>query len=269
MNTTKLAIPLFIALSYGPPQAFAGPIMGPQLADFAVLGGSTVTNTGKTQLTGDLGVSPGTAITGFYGTTENDGPGTFTGTAHQSDPTAGLAHDQLGIMKSNLGLLGPGTVEPANLTGLTLTPGIYTVPAASSNLTSTLTLDGQGKTNQTWVFLMPSTLITSADSKILLTNMGAGDSVYWNVGSSATLDANTSFAGNILASASISLNNGASILDGSAWAYTGAVTMINNKISVSAVPEPGTWAMMLSGLGFIGFLAYRRKNDSSNMRMSA
>ena len=268
MNAMKLAIPLFVALAYGPSQGWAAPVMGPELSSFAVLGGSTVTNTGNTILTGNLGVSPGSAITGFYGTTENDGPGTFTGNAYQGSTTQGnTAHAQLGAALTSLGLMGSGTTEPADLTGLTLTSGIYTVPAAASNLTGTLTLDGQGQTNQTWVFQMPSTLITSVGSAVQLTNMGAGSSVYWNVGSSATLNANTSFAGNILAYTSIALGSGATILDGRALAYNGAVTMIDNNIS--PVPEPGTWIMMISGLGLIGFLAYRRKDDSSDMPMAA
>ncbi len=266
----KLAIPLCIALAYIPTQGFASPIMGPDLNGFAVLGGTTVTNTGKTTVNGNLGVSPGSAITGFYNTVENDGPGTFMGRAYQADSEARLAHNQLGASMVRLGLMGPGTLEPANLTGLTLDPGVYTVPAATSNLTGTLTLNGLGKTDQTWIFLMPSSLITSVDSKVTLSNMGAGDSVYWDVGSSATLKTNTWFAGNIFAYASVSLDNGASILDGRALAYTGAVTLNDNRIVISsgssgssapsATPLPSAWIMMASGLSLTGFLAYRRKN---------
>ena len=268
----KLAIPLCIALAYIPTQGFASPIMGPDLSGFAVLGGTTVTNTGKTTLKGNLGVSPGSASTGFYGTVENDGPGTFIGKAYQADSEAGLAHSQLGASMVRLGLMGPGTLEPANLAGLTLDPGVYTVPAATSNLTGTLTLNGLGKTDQTWIFLMPSSLITSVGSEVTMSNMGVGDSVYWDVGSSATLKTNTWFAGNILAYASISLGKGASILDGSALAYTGAVTLNDNRIVISsdsanssapsATPLPSSWVMMASGLSLSGFLAYRRKNVS-------
>ena len=270
LNTMKLAIPLFVAIAYGPSQGLAAPIMGSDLASFAVLGATTVTNTGNTTLTGNLGVSPGSAIKGFYGTTLNDGPGTFTGSAYQGSTTIGnAAQTQLGAAITSLGLLGPGTTVSGDLTGLTLTPGTYTVPYAASNLTGALTLNGLGKTNQTWVFQMPSSLITSVGSTVNLINMGAGDSIYWDVGSSATIKSGTSFAGNILAYTSIALGTGATILDGSALAYTGAVTLNANHISISPVPEPGIWTMMLSGLGLIGFIAYRRKDDSSNMLMAA
>ena len=208
MNATKLVVPLFAALAYFPSEGWALPVLGPELASFAVLGASTVTNTGATNLIGNLGVSPGSAITGFFGTVENDGPGTFTGAAHQADAFAGTAQTQLGNAKVSLGLLGPGTLEPANLSGLTLAPGVYTVPAGVSNLTGTLTLDGGGNANAFWVFQMSSTFITSTDSVVNVINTGAGAGVYWNVGTSATLDTRTTFEGNILASESITMNDG-------------------------------------------------------------
>ena len=264
MNTTKLAIPLFIALSYGPSQAFAGPI-GSELASFAVLAGSTVTNTGNTKLTGNLGVSPGSAITGFYGTTEHDGPGTFTGTAYQGSTTTGnTAQTQLGNAIAYFGgLASTSNLSGQDLGGKTLTPGVYTFNS-TAGLTGTLNLNDTS--NGLFVFQIGSGLTTASFSGVNMIG-GSANNVYWNVGSSATLGTGTAFKGNILAQDSISLDNGASILGGSAWAHTGAVTMITNTIS--PVPEPGTWTMMLSGLGFVGFLAYRRKNDSSNMRMSA
>jgi type VI secretion system secreted protein VgrG len=108
------------------------------------------------------------------------------------------------------------------------------------------------------VFQIGSTLTTASGSSVIVKNGGANN-VYWNVGSSATLGTNTSFEGNILAKASITLNNGATILDGSALAYTGAVTMASNKITTT-VPEPQTYAMLLAGLGLLGFTAWRRKD---------
>ena len=229
MNATKLVVPLFAALACCPSAGWALPVMGPELASFAVLGASTVT-TGATHLIGNLGVSPGSAITGFFGTVENDGPGTFTGAAHQADAFAGAAQTQLGNAKVSLGLLGPGTLEPANLGGLTLAPGVYTVPAGVSNLTGTLTLDGGGNANAFWVFQMSSTFITSTDSVVNVINTGAGAGVYWNVGTSATLDTRTSFEGNILASASVTMNNGVSISCGRALANTGGVTMESDTV---------------------------------------
>src|ERR1035437_1572267 len=149
MKTPKYLSILSLAVIgalYGASPALAASYMGTQLASFAVLGGTTVTNTGATTLTGNLGVSPGSAITGFYGTVENDGPGTFTGSAYQGSTTIGNeAHTQLGAAITSLGLMGPGTVESADLTGSILIPGTYTVPAATSNLTGILTLNRQDK----------------------------------------------------------------------------------------------------------------------------
>lgn len=290
MNTMKLAVPLFVALAYCPAQGWAVPVLGADLSSFAVLGASAVTNTGATTLAGNLGVSNNSSvsgITGFFGTLANDGPGTFTGAAHQGDAFALTADGQLAQAMTSLGGMGPGTSLGAALGGLTLAPGTYTVSAGASNLTGTLTLDGGGNANAFWVFQMPSTLITSSGSFVNVINTGAGAGVYWNVGSSATLGSTTTFAGNILASASITMSDGVRISCGRALAHTGAVTLINDTVnatncagaggqgsaglsggltvldsgaiaalpyaSVGAVPEPETYALMLAGLGVVGF----------------
>ena len=165
-----------------------------------------------------------------------------------------------------------------DLAGLTLAPGVYTVDAGVSNLTGTLTLDGMGNANASWVFQVTSTLIRSPGSLVNVINTGAGAGVYWNVGSSATLDTTTSFQGNILAVQSITLNTGANMVMGGALADVGAVTMDMNTIGLgcragrrrnsngysgglvvtttpggetvvnnlpSAVPEPGTLVLRL------------------------
>ncbi|MDP2324630.1 MAG: ice-binding family protein, partial [Gammaproteobacteria bacterium] len=104
-------------------------------------------------------------------------------------------------------------------------------PAGITNLSGALTLDGLGNANAAWVFQMPSTLITSPNSVVNITNTGAGAGVYWNVGSSATIDVNTTFLGNILALASITMNTSATDLCGRALADTGAVTLDQNSLS--------------------------------------
>lgn len=276
MNAMKLVVLFFVALAYGPSQGWAASILGSELASFAVLGAETVTNTGPTALTGNLGVSPGRSITGFFGTVENDGPGVLTGAAHQADPFASAAQAQLATARSNLGLLGTGTTLGTNLGGLTLFAGVYTVPAGVSNLTGTLTLDGGGNADAVWVFQMPSTLITSSGSVVDVINTGAGAGLYWNVGSSATLDTTTSFQGNILALTSIALNTGATIGCGRALANTGAVNMDTNTVSFDClanglsgglagnptpISEPETYALMLAGLGLVGMVTRRRRTQ--------
>lgn len=274
-----------VLLLASPIAAIADPILLPQLASFAVLGAQSVTNTGPTILTGSLGVSNNpsiTGITGFYGTLANDGPGTFTGVAHQGETVALLADAQLVQAMTTLDLLGPGDLLSADLVSQTLTPGVYTVPAGITNLSGLLTLDGLGDPNALWVFQMVSTLITSPGAVVDVINVGSGNGagLYWNVRSSATLDTTTSFAGNILASTSISVNDGVSLDCGRLLVHTGSVTLINDTISIGCegsgfegsggfnggggspvdnapVPEPGTLGMLASGL--LGAVAWARR----------
>ena len=247
MNTMKLAIPLLVALAYGPSQALATPILGSELASFAVLGATpSVTNTGATTLVGSVGISPAASITGKSTLTVNGVSALSSTDVHEADPLAGLAQTQLTTAITNLGLLGAGTTLPADLIGLTLSPGVYTVPAGTTNLSGAVTLDGQGNADAFWLFQMPDTLITSSGSVINLINIGAGAAVFWDVGSSATLNSGTSFEGNILASASITLGTGATIGCGRALASTGAVTMDTNTIN--ALDCLGTEAADSNGL---------------------
>ncbi|MCE5340027.1 MAG: DUF3494 domain-containing protein [Planctomycetaceae bacterium] len=219
--------------------------------NFAVLGGSTVTNTGMTALVGNLGVSPGTAITGFYGTIENDGPGTFTGTSHQGDAVALQAqNDALNAYNFLAGQTADVTYSSGQDLSLVLTPGVYHI-TGSAGLTGTLTLDGMGNSNAIFIFQIDSTLITASASSVSLINGANADNVYFQVGSSATLGTGTSFAGTIIASASDTLNTGAGV-NGRVIALNGAVTLDNNVITI---PEPAT--ICLLGLGVLSII--RRK----------
>jgi hypothetical protein len=210
---------------------------------FAVLGGSTVTNTGATDLFGNLGASPGTAITGF-GT-----PAIVSGTTYAGGPVAAQAQADLNTAYNTAaGQTCGTTLTGQDLGGLSLLPGVYCF-ASSAQLTGTLTLNGMGDPNAVFIFEIGSTLTTAADSAVSFINNGTGNDVFWQVGSSATLGTQTAFAGSILAFTSITLNQGASIQCGNALAENGAVTLDTNAVStcagLSSVPEPSSASLVL------------------------
>jgi hypothetical protein len=131
-----------------------------------------------------------------------------------------------------------GAVLTADIGGQTLAPGVYKTTSAQPSLgiTGNLTLDGGGDPNAVWIFQIVSTLTTAAtNSHVILTNGATAQNVFWQVGSSATLGTTTTFAGTIMAQASISLDTGA-ILNGRALARTGAVTLLSNPVNVPPCP---------------------------------
>ena len=219
---------------------------------FAVLAGTTVTNTGSSVITGDVGVFPGSSITGFP-------PGSVNGTIHTTDTAAGVAQIDLAAAYTTIALRA-GAVDKSgtDLGGLTLMAGVYKFTSAAQ-LTGALTLSGPGEFD----FQIGSTLTTASGSKVLLINGADSCNIFWQVGSSATLGTTTAFEGNILALTSITLNNGANILDGRALARNGAVTLDTNNIdnrcvhSAAAVPVPGSFTLL--GLGLASLWAFRKK----------
>jgi len=192
------------------------PAMG-TAQSFAVLGSSTVTNTGSTLVTGDVGVSPGSAITGFP-------PGIATGTIHAADAVAAQA--QVDASAAYNVLFNEACPLANNLTGqdlgtLTLLPGVYCF-TSSAHLSGTLNLNAAGNPNAIFVFKIGSTLTTASNSSVIVSG-GSPCNVFFQVGSSATLGTGTQFSGNIIALASITLTTGASVSGGS-YALNGAVT---------------------------------------------
>jgi hypothetical protein len=192
------------------------------LGRFAVLGGATVTNTGASIVTGDLGVSPGTSVTGFP-------PGQVDGTIHISDADVLQARVDMIAMYDAAAGQSPDAGISGDLGGLTLTPGVYNA-ASSIGITGILTLDAEGDRNAEWIIQVGSTLTTATGSGVLLINGATARNIIWQIGSSATIGPDTAFAGRILALTSITLNAGARI-NGQTLARDGSVTLDNNTVT--------------------------------------
>ena len=192
---------------------------------YAVLAGSTVTSTGDTTVDGDLGVSPGSAVTGFP-------PGILSnGVFHVADAPAIQAQVDLVAAYNDVAGRGVDATLAAGLGGTTLTPGVYDSADTTFGITGTLTLDAQGDANAVFIFQAGSTLTTASGSDVVLINGAQAGNVFWQVGSSATLGTDSTFAGSILALTSITLTTGANV-EGRVLARNGAVTMDSNHVGL-------------------------------------
>jgi hypothetical protein len=222
----RLATIVFVASAVfgGAAPALATSILG-SAESVAILGASQVTNTGPSTVVGDIDVSPGSAITGLSSVTLSGAINATNAISQQAAWDAAEAYTYLNGLSFTAALTGQdlGTLP-------VLAPGVYKF-ASSAQLTGTLTLDFDNLSNQSFVFQIATTLITAAGANIVVLNGDASDSIFFTVGSSATIGTATQFAGNILANKDITLTTSAQITCGRALALTGAVTMDTNRVS--------------------------------------
>ena len=248
------------------PQGFSGSLSLATTVDlgsastFAVLGGTTVTNAGPSLITGDLGVFPGTAITGFdLASNTIMGPGTVTaglgivtGTIYAGGPVAEAAHNDATIAYNELVAQTPDSIYSGDgyqLNGMTFTPGVYKFdPSANLQVNGTVYLDFQGNSDAVFIFQMGTTLVTMHDSKVIAINTGnptcLGSNVYWAVGSSATIDG-AEFIGTVIAYTTITMTSAANLsgptsVSGRMLALGGEVTMVTQNISVCGTSDGGS-----------------------------
>jgi hypothetical protein len=237
------AVLLVVSIYPGGGEAATAPSLG-TAENFAVLAGSAVSNTGTTSILGDVGLSPtgGASITGLtcdqVTGTIYDTDGGYTGGGGGSTAclttNPGLlttAKNDLTTAYNNAAGQGTDSTVGTELGGTTLTAGVYDSAAGTFGITGVLTLDGEDNPDAVFIFKMATTLTSAAGSSVNFIRGAQACNVFWQVGSSATLGANSSFSGNILAATSITLTTGATV-NGRLLAMNGAVTLDTNTIII-------------------------------------
>jgi hypothetical protein len=249
-----------ITLAAGLPASHASVDLN-SAAGFAVLGGTTVTSTGNTVLNGNLGVYPGTSITGFA-------PGIVNGSTYEGGTVAQQAASDAAAAYTALGGETPGqNLSGQDLGGMTLTPGVYQF-TSSAQLTGQLIFNAQGNPNAQFVIQITSTLTTADMASVLLENDAEAGNVFWQVGSSATIGDGSSMDGSILADQNITMDSGAN-LDGNAIALNGAVTLDDNDITVGVIPEANSLRTIALCAGMIAlgtWFSRRRRNSEATTK---
>lgn len=242
LGTVVVALAL-MSFAWAAPAGAAVPVQLGTAAPFAVLAGTAVTDVPTSSITGDVGLSPA-AGSNYAGLTSAE----VTGTIYATDATGpgGAVNDPalLTTAKNDLTTAFVSTAgEPTTTTfttgdnqlgGQTLTGGVYAFGhAATANISaaSPLTLNGQGDPNSVFVFQASSDLVTASNSVVQLENGAQACNVFWEVGSSATLNSASTFVGTLMALTSASLKSGATV-QGRILARNGAVTLDNNTITI-------------------------------------
>ena len=273
-STLTLAV---VGVFCGAGPAWSAPILGSDLASFAVLGAAGVTNVPASTIGGNLGSAPDASVGGGY---------VFSsGSLQANTALAQNAQIQLDAAILAVNANGPGTLITSgdldawqSSHGGFIIPGTYMVPFATTNLVGNLVLDGVGSNTAVWNFLFTSSLITSSTSNVTVQNVGDGSGVglYWTVASAATLNGPT-FEGNVLAHDLISSDGDLTITCGRLLSAETQVTLIHDNVSITGctgnsggfdqgvsigsgeqtVPEPSTLALLGLGFAALGFARHR------------
>lgn len=222
--------------------AAASPVGLGTAGNYTVLAGTTVSNTGLSEIAGNVAVNPGTVVTGFP-------PGIITGAQDLGDTAAIAAQSDLTAAYDNAAGQTPATSVSGDLGGETLTPGVYNA-TASLGITGTLTLDAQGDPDAIFIFQLGADLVTASASQVVLTDGAQAADVFWQVSATATLGSGSTFAGNILALTSITAATGA-VIQGRALVIDGAVTLDDNAVDGDSLgltaPATLSWSDTLNG----------------------